>query len=136
MNRADIYVREGELDKAVADYNVTLLRDPNLADVYIARANTLIRKKDYRHGLSDLQTAVQMEIKKPERALNSLARLRARCRKSENTDGKAALELACQARELSAVERLGASLTRLRPPMPSKGFRSGNQISEASSRDR
>lgn len=101
MNRADIYIRQGELDKAVADYNVALLRDPNLADVYIARANIFLRKKDYRHGLSDLQTAVQMKIKKPERALNSLAWLRATCPESEIRNGKEAVELALKACELS-----------------------------------
>jgi tetratricopeptide (TPR) repeat protein len=101
MNRADIYFRQGELDKAVADYNVALLRDPNLADVYIARANIFLRKKDYRHGLSDLQTAVQMKIKKPERVLNSLAWLRATCPESEIRNGKEAVELALKACELS-----------------------------------
>src|SRR5262245_59250852 len=77
MNRANNYVRQGELDNAISDYNAALLRDPNLADVYISRGNIFLRKKDYRHALPDLQAAVQMKIKKPERALNSLAWLRA-----------------------------------------------------------
>jgi tetratricopeptide (TPR) repeat protein len=101
MNRASIYVRQGELDKAIDDYNATLLRDRNLADVYIARANTFVRKKDYRHALCDLQTAVQMKIKKPERALNSLAWLRATCPEAEIRNGKEAVELALKACELS-----------------------------------
>jgi tetratricopeptide (TPR) repeat protein len=101
MNRASIYGRQGEFDKAIADYNAALLRDPNLADVYIARANIFLRKKDNRHALRDLQTAVQMKIKRPERALNSLAWLRATCPETGIRDGKEAVELALKACELS-----------------------------------
>jgi len=101
MNRGNIYLRQGELDAAIADYNAALLRDPKLADVYVTRANTFLRKKDYRHALSDFQTAVQMKIKKPERALNSLAWLRATCPETEIRNGKEAVELALKACELS-----------------------------------
>lgn len=100
MNRGNIYVRQGELNKAIADYNAALLRDPNLADAYVARANVFLRKKDYRHGLSDLQSAVQMKTKKPERALNSLAWLRATCPEPEIRNGTEAVELALKACEL------------------------------------
>jgi tetratricopeptide (TPR) repeat protein len=101
VNRASIYVRQGELDNAIADYNTALFRDANLADVYIARANAFLRKKDYRHALWDLQTAVQMKIKQPERALNSLAWLRATCPEAEMRNGKEAVKLALKACELS-----------------------------------
>jgi tetratricopeptide (TPR) repeat protein len=101
MNRGSIYVRQGELGKAITDYNAALLRDPNIADAYVARANIFLRKKDYRHGLFDLQTAVQMKIKKPEKALNSLAWLRATCPEAEVRNGKEAVELALKACELS-----------------------------------
>ena len=101
MNRADIYIRQGELDKAVADYNAALLRDPNLADVYVARANIFIQKRNYQQAVRDLQTAVQMKTKKPERGLNSLAWLRATCPEAEIRNGKEAVELALKACELT-----------------------------------
>ena len=101
MNRGNIYGRQGELDKAIADYGAALLRDANLADIHVARANIFLRKKDYRHALADLQTAVQMKIKTPERALNSLAWLRATCPEAEIRNGEEAVELALKACELS-----------------------------------
>jgi len=101
LNRGNIYARQGELEKAIADYNAALFRDQNLADVYLNRANTFLRMKDYRHALPDFQTAVQMNIKKPERALNSLAWLRATCPEAEMRNGKEAVELALKACELS-----------------------------------
>ena len=45
MNRGNIYIRQGELDKAIGDYNTALLRDPNLADVYVTRANLFLSKE-------------------------------------------------------------------------------------------
>jgi tetratricopeptide (TPR) repeat protein len=101
MNRANIYVRQGELDQAIDDYNAALLRNPNLADLHVTRANTFLLKKDYRHALLDFQTAVQMNMEKPARALNSLAWLRATCPEAEIRNGKEAVELALKACELS-----------------------------------
>jgi tetratricopeptide (TPR) repeat protein len=89
------------LDKALADYNIALVRDPKLADVYVARANLFIGKKSYQQAVRDLETAIQMNTKKPERALNSLAWLRATCPEAEIRNGKEAVELALKACELS-----------------------------------
>jgi tetratricopeptide (TPR) repeat protein len=109
MNRGNIYVRQGELDKAIADYNAVLSRDPNLADTYISRANIFLRKKDYQHALADLQAALQMQmkIKAPERALNSLAWLRATCPETGIRNGKEAVELAVKACELTDWKEWG-----------------------------
>ena len=60
-----------------------------------------MRQKKYRQAVSDLQTAIQMNTKKPERALNSLAWLRATCLEPGIRDGKEAVKLAIKACELS-----------------------------------
>jgi tetratricopeptide (TPR) repeat protein len=101
VNRGNVYVRQSKLDDAIRDYNTALQLEPNRTEVYTARANVFLRKKEYREAVSDLQTAVQMSRKKPERALNSLAWLRATCPEPGIRDGKEAVELAIKACELS-----------------------------------
>src|SRR5262249_17334382 len=107
LNRANIYLRQGELEKAIDDYNTALSRDPNLADAYVSRADIFLRKKDYRHSLSDLQIAVRIKTKKPDRALNFLAWLRATCPEADMRNGKEAVELALRACELSGWKDWG-----------------------------
>jgi tetratricopeptide (TPR) repeat protein len=107
MNRGNIYIRMGELDKAITDYNTALSREPNLADLYVARADIFLQKKDYRHALLDFQTAVQMKARPPERALNSLAWLRATCPQHEIRNGQEAVTLALKACELSKWKNCG-----------------------------
>ena len=101
VNRGNIYVRQGKLEEAIGDYNAALQLEPNRTEVYASRANAFLRQKKYRQAVLDLQTAIQMNSKKPERALNSLAWLRATCLEAGIRDGKEAVKLAIKACELS-----------------------------------
>ena len=101
VNRGNIYVRQGKLEEAIGDYNSALQLEPNRTEVYTSRADAFLRQKKYRQAVSDLQTAIQMNTKKPERALNSLAWLRATCLEPGIRDGKEAVKLAIKACELS-----------------------------------
>jgi tetratricopeptide (TPR) repeat protein len=52
-NRANGYLKKGDDDRAVADYDQALKLDPNYALAYNNRGNAYFRKKNYDRAIAD-----------------------------------------------------------------------------------
>lgn len=58
--RASIYIRKGETDRAIADYDVVLQLDPALADILNARGELWRKKGDRPKALADFAATLRL----------------------------------------------------------------------------
>jgi len=59
-NRGLLLARLGEYDAALADHDRALALAPELAGLYINRANTHVRARDFRSAFADLERAIEL----------------------------------------------------------------------------
>jgi tetratricopeptide (TPR) repeat protein len=100
FGRGFTYQATGEYDKALADYNRALELEANLAGVYFNRGFVHDRKRDFVKAIADYEEAIRLDAKMAP-AYNGAAWLLATCPRTENRDGKKAVEFATKACELS-----------------------------------
>jgi tetratricopeptide (TPR) repeat protein len=60
-NRANGYLKKGDDDRAVADYDQALKLDPNYALAYNNRGNVYFRKKNYDRAIADYDQAIRID---------------------------------------------------------------------------
>jgi tetratricopeptide (TPR) repeat protein len=58
--RGDAYKVEGDLDKAMADYDKAIQLDPKEDSTYFARAILFTGKEDISHAIADLSKAIEL----------------------------------------------------------------------------
>lgn len=63
--RASIFIRQGQLDRAIRDYDAVLELDPNLADIFNARGELQRRQGNRVKALADFSAALKL---KPDHA--------------------------------------------------------------------
>ncbi len=71
MARAEAYVNGGDLDKALADYNLAVVVTPDNLDPLLKRGHLQYVRRDYKSALDDFNKALEIEP-------NSIAALRER----------------------------------------------------------
>jgi tetratricopeptide (TPR) repeat protein len=64
--RADVYARNGYLDKAIMDYDKVLELNTRSASGYRNRAIAYGEKRDYKKAIRDITRAIQLEPKDPQ----------------------------------------------------------------------
>ena len=99
-NRGVAREQAGDLAGAEQDYSAAIAIDPKLADPYVNRGNVLRGRGQYKQAIADFEKAVRLDPRNAA-AHNNLAWLRATCPDEKYRDGKAAVEAAKQACELS-----------------------------------
>jgi Flp pilus assembly protein TadD len=65
MTRADVFVRNGQDDRAIADYSAVVRFDPAQADAFNNRGEIFLRKGDRPHALADFGTALKLDPQHP-----------------------------------------------------------------------
>jgi tetratricopeptide (TPR) repeat protein len=60
LARAGAYLRKGQDDRAIADYDVALKLDPTLADIFNARGELWRKKGDRPRALADFGAAIKL----------------------------------------------------------------------------
>ena len=60
FTRGFAYLKKGELDKAMADFNEVLRRDPEFGEAYRERGHALAFKGELDKALADLNKAIEM----------------------------------------------------------------------------
>ena len=98
--RGACYAEKGLHDKAIADCTEAIRLDPKDADNYSGRATCYQKKHEYNLALKDYTEAIRIDPHNLD-AHNAIAWLRATCPNNEIRDGKAAVEHATKACELS-----------------------------------
>ena len=98
--RASIYIARGELDNAIADLDTHVQLNPEDANAFAMRAHCHTEEGHYKEAAEDLSKVILLAPDNP-RACNNLAWLRAACPDDAVRDGKAALELATKACDLT-----------------------------------
>ena len=99
-NRAAIYLQKDEIDKALTDCNKAIQIDPNSGAAYISRAKVYVHNKQFNEAGHDLEQISQLNLKRPESTLNSLAWFLATSPEPRIRNGKKAIEAATKACEL------------------------------------
>ncbi len=99
-NRGIAWADKGEYDKAIADYNEAIRLDPQFPSAYNNRGNAWGRKGEYDKAIADYNEAIRINPKF-DAPYNGLAWIRATCPDAEYRDGKAAVELARKACEMT-----------------------------------
>lgn len=94
--RAAVWHKQGELRKAVADYEASIALDPRDATAYANRATALSGLGEYELAIRDYETVIRLDARSPW-GHNGLAWLLATCPQVEFRDGKQALALASEA---------------------------------------
>lgn len=61
VNRGVLYMRKGDQEKAVADYEAALAIRPNLTQAYVNHAASLIRQQKYEAAIISLNRALEDE---------------------------------------------------------------------------
>lgn len=64
LDRAENRFVKGEFEKAIADYNTSLVHKPNQPDVISDRADSELALGDYAHALSDYDSALKLDSSK------------------------------------------------------------------------
>ncbi len=108
-DRGLAWTAKHEHDKAVADHSEAIKIDPKLASAYSNRANMWAVKKEYAKAIADHSEAIKIDPKLAG-AYNNRAWLRATCPEATYRDGKAAVDDATKACEMSgrkAASHLG-----------------------------
>jgi tetratricopeptide (TPR) repeat protein len=105
-DRGLAWTAKHEHDKAGADHSEAIKIDPKLASAYSNRANTWAAKKEYDRAIADHSEAIRLDPKLAG-AYNNRAWLRATCPEAKYRDGKAAVDDATKAFEMSG--RKGAN---------------------------
>ena len=98
LNRGGAYAFNGEMDRAISDWDESIRLNPGLADAYNNRATGYYQKGDYKKALADYQQAATLA---PALGLNGLAWVLATCPDASVRDGKTAIEVAGKACDLS-----------------------------------
>lgn len=99
-NRGVAREQSGDLAGADKDFTAAIKLDPKLADPYANRGNVLRGRGMYEQAIADFEKAVRLDPRNAA-AHNNLAWLRATCPDEKYRDGKAAVEAATKACELS-----------------------------------
>ena len=108
-DRGLAWTAKNELDKAVDDHSEAIKIDPKLASAFSNRANTWAAKKEYAKAIADHSEALRLDPKLAG-AYNNRAWLRATCPEAKYRDGKAAVDDATKACDISnrkAAHHLG-----------------------------
>ena len=58
--RGDAYLRKGEYDRAIADYNVAIKLDPENSELYVNRGCAYLSKGDCDRAITDYDKAIQL----------------------------------------------------------------------------
>ncbi len=98
-----------ERDKAVADHSEAIRLDPKLASAFSNRANAWAAKKEYAKAIADHTEAIRLDPALAG-AYNNRAWLRATCPEAKYRDGKAAVDdatKACEMTDRKAASHLG-----------------------------
>ncbi len=99
--RAMLYRRIGEHDRAIADFSEILLRNPaGRRASYVWRAREYILKGDYEHAIADYQAIIQFNPKDSD-AWHGIALIYASCPDPNVRNGAKAVEYATKACEIS-----------------------------------
>jgi TPR repeat len=61
VDRGAIYQAEGDLDRAIADYDEAIEIDPNYANAFLTRANAYRGKHDLERAKQDLEVALRLD---------------------------------------------------------------------------
>jgi tetratricopeptide (TPR) repeat protein len=108
-DRGLAWTAKNEHDKAVADHSEAIRLDPKLASAFSNRANTWAVKKEYDKAITDHSEAIKIDPRLAG-AYNNRAWLRATCPEAKYRDGKAAVDDAMKACEMTgrkAASHLG-----------------------------
>ena len=62
-NRGGAYLRKGDYDRAISDFDQAIQLDPKLASAYGGRAVAYARKGDYGNAISDYDQAIRLDPK-------------------------------------------------------------------------
>ena len=68
VNRGVMKLRRGEWEASHADFNAAIALEPNLGEAYLNRGAMWLGEKNYGAGLKDLDRALQLGVKEPEKA--------------------------------------------------------------------
>ncbi len=101
-NRANVYRAKKEYDKAIADYSDTLKLDNKDTDACFNRGRTFQAKKEYAKAIADYKEVIRLDPKDAA-AYDALAWLLATCPDDKVRDGKAAVDYAGTACEISEL---------------------------------
>ena len=97
--RGVAWIRRGEFDKAIADFNQALAINPNHVASYGNRGNAWREKGEYNNAIADYNQSLAINPNCTE-SHNNLAWLLATCPDERYRDGKQALENAGKACQL------------------------------------
>jgi tetratricopeptide (TPR) repeat protein len=101
FNRANAHKAKGDYDLAIRDYTEAIKLDPETTDAYFNRANARKAKRDYAAAVRDLKIVIKLDSKDPD-ARGNLAWLLATCPDEKVRDGKAAVDHATRACEMTS----------------------------------
>lgn len=68
VNRGIIKLRGERYAEAVKDFDIAIRYQPTLAEAYVNRAAALIGLRDYRRSVADIDNALMLNVKEPEKA--------------------------------------------------------------------
>lgn len=98
--RGDAYLKQGNLEKALGDFNESAVLDPMQFRAYLRRALLYRRTKEFGKARADLEEIPRLQSNTPDQALNSVAWIWATAPESELRDGGKAVPAAQRACEL------------------------------------
>jgi len=101
FNRGNASKAARHFDHAIRDYTEAIRLEPDWADVYFNRANTHNATKAYADAIRDYRQVVRLDPRDAD-AYGNLAWLLATCPDAKVRDGKAALDSAAKACELTS----------------------------------
>jgi tetratricopeptide (TPR) repeat protein len=99
-DRGLAWTAKNEHDRALADHSEAIRIDPKLASAYTNRANMWAVKKEYDKAIADHSEAIRLDPKLAW-AYNNRAWLRATCPEAKYRNGKAAVDDATKACDMS-----------------------------------
>lgn len=94
--RAAVWHKQGELRKAVADYEMSIHLDPRDPTAYANRATALAGLGEYELAIGDYETVIRLDARSPW-GYNGLAWILATCPQTEFRDAGRAFQLASEA---------------------------------------
>ena len=106
VERAMLYLKKDEINKALDDFNEAVKLAPSSPTVYGGRAQVYEKKGDYAKAGADFEEAAKV-APKDAMAINNLAWFLATCPEAAQRDGKRAVEQAKQAAEMSDHKQHG-----------------------------